>query len=157
MLKYSCCHAGMAQLVEQRIRNAQAVGSSPTTSSTETRKASRLAGFLLFRSLSAGLDLSFVCRSSPSKPTPCSPARQTGTRTHCQTLLSAPDGNPPSGAFFGGFARGNPGPGTPGPVAGMISQYRKMSKKGLTNAKSGIIITIPHELNIHINFYYIII
>ncbi len=27
--------AGMAQLVEQRIRNAQAVGSSPTTSSTK--------------------------------------------------------------------------------------------------------------------------
>ena len=97
----------------------------------------------------------WICRSSPPKLTPRSPARQTGTRTHCQTLLSAPDGNPPSGAFFGGFARGNPGPGTPGPVAGMISQYRKMSKKGLTNAKSGIIITIPHELNIHINFYYI--
>lgn len=65
---------------------------------------------------------------------------------HCYRPRTATRRPGPFSADFSGEPR-------PGPVAGMISQYRKMSKKGLTNAESGIIITIPHELNIHINFY----
>ena len=41
--------AGMAQLVEQRIRNAQAVGSSPTTSSKFVGEANRLSFFIKAR------------------------------------------------------------------------------------------------------------
>ena len=99
----------MAQLVEQRIRNAQAVGSSPTTSSRKTRKARRLAGFLLFRSLSAGLDLSFIS-SEAHAAQPCAINRD---RNPLPNTVIGPDGNPPPGAFFGGFARGDPGPGAP--------------------------------------------
>ena len=45
-MRLSCAdkYAGVAQLVEQRIRNAQVVGSSPTTS-FETRSENR-TGFL---------------------------------------------------------------------------------------------------------------
>ena len=42
---YKRLFAGMAQLVEQRIRNAQAVGSSPTTSSRSKGEANRLSIF----------------------------------------------------------------------------------------------------------------
>ena len=94
----------MAQLVEQRIRNAQAVGSSPTTSSRKTRKASRLAGFLPFRSLSAGLDLSFISAEAHAAQ-PCATNRDTNPLLY---TVIAPDGNPPSGAFFGGFFGGTP-------------------------------------------------
>ena len=90
----------MAQLVEQRIRNAQAVGSSPTTSSRKTRKARRLAGFLLFRSLSAGLDLSFIS-SEAHAAQPCAINR---------------DRNPLPNTVIGPgrrVARGDPGPGAP--------------------------------------------
>ena len=139
----------MAQLVEQRIRNAQAVGSSPTTSSRKTRKARRLAGFLLFRSLSAGLDLSFIS-SEAHAAQPCAINRD---RNPLPNTVIGPGRQPAARGLFRRICPGGPRPGRARPAAGMISQYRKMSKKGLTNAESGIIITIPHELNIHINFY----
>ena len=49
--------AGMAQLVEQRIRNAQVVGSSPTTSSKKVRMQSHAEPFFV---CSSGHGLLFI-------------------------------------------------------------------------------------------------
>ena len=88
-----CVPAGVAQLVEQRIRNAQVIGSSPITSSMEKpRCASCVRGFFAYAFPSRRAITRAALPGSPVQSRTASDAIWQKNRENCQ--ISLPRGGP---------------------------------------------------------------